>query len=101
MQAISSKNKCLPSFVHRPETMQAIFSKNKRLPSFVHPSETMQAISSKPLPTVVNHRISRWELNYNREDRGDFFLKPFFCGLNSSVGGLGKKLSTLNLSLYK
>jgi hypothetical protein len=51
------------------------------------------------LPVIVNHRVSREELNYHREERGDFFLKSFFYELDDSVGGLGKKLNTLNLSL--
>jgi hypothetical protein len=83
------------------EIIPSILDQNRSLPSFVHHPETMQAISSEPLPTIVSHRVSRGELNHNREERGDFFLKPLFYGLNGLVGGLGKKLSTLNLSLYK
>jgi hypothetical protein len=48
------------------------------------------------LPIVINHRVSREELHYHIEERGDFFLKPFFYGLDDPVGGL-KKNSTLSI----
>jgi hypothetical protein len=61
----------------------------------------MQDLFFCTLPVVINHKVSREELNYHREERGNFFLKPFFYGLDDPVGGLEKKLNTLNLSLLR
>jgi hypothetical protein len=53
------------------------------------------------LSVVINHKFPEKKTQLPREERENFFLKPFFYGLDDPVGGLGKKLKTLNLSLLR